>query len=114
MAQIKPKAAAVMTLAAISTAATSGDKVLVTGVAGKIVRVYKLYAQANGAMSVIFKDTTAGNALTGAIPVTTTAPIAVFDYDMPIFESALGGDFVVNQSTTQSLFGWLAYTQEAP
>lgn len=104
-----------LTLAAISTANTSGDKTLVTGAAGKVVRVHRIFLKVDGAMSITFKDATGGNALTGAIPLGTTELFSVYSADgSPLFQSAPGADFVVNQSTTQKCLGWIAYTLDPP
>lgn len=111
---IKPRAAGYLLVDPISTAATIGDKTIVAGITGKVIRVYKIFLKVNGAMAITIKDSTGGTALTGAIPLATTDNFALADYDIPLWESIPGGAFVINQSTTQSCFGYLAYSVEAP
>lgn len=111
--QIKPRAPGILLVDPISTAATSGDKAIIAGVSGKVIRVYKIFLKVNGAMAITIKDKAGGTALTGAIPLATTDNFALADYDLPLWESALGGDFCINQSTTQSCFGYVAYSQDS-
>jgi hypothetical protein len=98
-----------LALAAISFTAT-GDNTLVTGVAGKIISVYKIYLAASAATNLTFKDG-ASTTQSGAIPMAVNGQL-VFVYDTtPWFFASPGNNFVLNQSGTAQVSGTIYYIQ---
>lgn len=89
-----------------------GDNVLVASTTAQTIRVHKMMLVAGGSVSVIVKDASAGNGLTGAIPLTTNGAMTVDDDNgEPVFVTASGGAFVVNLSASTAITGFLQYTK---
>ena len=88
--------------------AASGDNVIIAGVAGQIIRVWKLWF-ISGATNITFKD--------GAIALSGPAPFAasegmVLDFDTKPWATCLSGDdFILNQSGSAQVSGMIYYTQ---
>ncbi len=96
------------TLAAINFAST-GDNTLVTGVAGKIITVLRLFLVVSIATNLIFKDGT--TALTRAMSMSANGSLT-FPYDAtPYFFTSPGNNFILNQSTTAQISGEIYYFQ---
>lgn len=85
---------------------TGGDMTVVTGVANKIVRVYRLIASVSGSTGFTFKSS--GTALTGVIPASSM----VLDFSgQPWFTTSPGFGFVVSSSASLAVGGIVHFTQ---
>ena len=92
--------------------ATAGDQTLVTGVAGQIVTVYKLFLVSSLAATLTFKDGTGGTALTGPMSIAANGSLT-FPFDTTAwFFASPGNNFVLTQTTTTSqISGRIYYSQ---
>lgn len=90
--------------AAITTA-SSGDNTLVTAVAGKTIRVYKILLTL-AAGTVTFKDG-AGTSLTGAM--TLSGLIMEDPNGNPLFMTSAGNAFIANLSGANQMSGTIWY-----
>ena len=87
----------------------TGDNTLVTGVAGKMISVYKLFLVVSTATNLTFKDGT--TAQTGALTMLAGGSI-FFPYDTTTwFFASQGNNFVLNQSGTAQVNGAIYYIQ---
>lgn len=89
----------------------SGDNTVVSGVAGQLVRVFKVLFTVGAASNITFKDG-AGTSLTGAIAYAANQGM-VLDFDgEPWFATSAGNAFVMNQSAPAAVRGAVWYTQQ--
>lgn len=90
--------------------AVSGDTVLLAGVSGQRIKVYRWYAQAAGVQVLTFKGS-GGAALRR--PFTFASGAILFqDYDtQPWFMTAAGEGLTLGLSANVQLFGCLYYLQ---
>jgi hypothetical protein len=93
------------------TFATTGDQTLVTGVAAKMVQIFKILITAAGTTNLVFKDGTGGTALTGPLPFATNEQLSLPFDTTPIFFASPGNNFVVNSSTAVQVSGVVWYSQ---
>ncbi len=98
--------------------AAIGDNIIVAGVAGQVIRVYRILVVAGAATNIIFKDG-AGNNLTGALPLLANGSVTLdFSGQMlkfggePWFFTALGNSFIINSSAAVNLTGKLDFQQD--
>lgn len=92
---------------------TAGDNIIVAGVAGKTIRVFKLFLVLGGDTLLTFKD--GPTEFDGPLTMTTGGAI-VFDEPRPPrhwFKTSDGNDFIINLSTPVQLSGRVYYTQSA-
>ena len=89
---------------------SSGDNTVVTGVAGKIITVVRLYLVVGGATAITFKDGP-NTLLSGAMSLTANGSIVFDSYqNLPWF--ATSGNFVINNSNAVQVSGEVYYVQE--
>lgn len=100
---------AVLTAVAISSAST-GDITIVAGVAGKVIRVWKIFFNIGAASNLTFKDG-ASTSLSGAMNFPANGGL-VLDHDSEAWFTATSGNaFIINQSGTAQISGACYYTQ---
>ena len=103
--------------APIDTSA-SGDTTLVTGIAGRCIKVMQYTIVAGGAVTVTFKS--GSTALTGGMPFAQNGGAAVahgpIDRGIPhgLFKTAPGADLKINLSDAVQVGGHMAYVVESP
>jgi hypothetical protein len=94
---------------------STGDNVVIAGVATKVIRVYLMYLVINsgGATTTVtfYDGTPAGTALTGPMTLNAGATINQPEMGDPWFTTSAGNAFVVNQSGTDQVGGWMCYAQ---
>lgn len=88
---------------------TSGDNIIVAGITGQVIRVFKIFAVAASSVQVTPVDgTPSGTAFTGALTLGSFA----LDFDsQPWFTTSVGNAFVLNLSTGVQVSGSVYYTQ---
>ncbi len=87
----------------------TGDQTVITGVAGKQIRVTAYVLVASAATVVTFKS--GSTALSGPISLAINGGVSASDTDY-LFETASGADLVINQSV-DGVDGHLTYYFEA-
>jgi len=87
----------------------TGDNTIVAAVAGKAVRVYRIFFVLSAASDIVFKK--GATALTGVIEMKEGGSVTLDFQDQPWFTTELGEAFVINQSGTAQVSGRLYYTQ---
>jgi hypothetical protein len=93
--------------------ATSGDNVIIAGVAGQTIRVFKLFLVLGGDTLLTFKHGT--TEFDGPLTMFAGGAI-VFDEPRPPrhwFKTGTGEDFIINLSNAVQLSGRVYYTQSA-
>lgn len=104
-------------LEAIVDSASSGDNVIVTGVAGRVIEVYRLFFVCDVAMLVTVKDGVA-TALTGAMSMQASGAIVLDAYDagipVPWFTTSPGNAFIINTTGGVGIRGRCYYTSRTP
>ncbi len=87
----------------------NGDTIIIAGISGQIVRVWKLWFISGGATNITFKD--AAVALSGPAPFSASEGM-VLDFDTkPWATCAVGDSFVLNQDGGAQISGMIYYTQ---
>jgi hypothetical protein len=99
-----------LSIASISFTA-SGDNTVVAGVSEKIIQVFKLVITAAGTTNLVFKDGTAGTALTGPIPFVANEQLLLAFDTTPHFAASPGNNFVVNSSISVQVSGAVWFIQ---
>lgn len=90
-----------------------GDNTVIVGVAGRTIRVFKLFLVVASNVTLTFKDGVV-TAISGALPMTANGSI-VLDFDGEHwFVTSLGNDFIINLSGAVGVFGRIYYTQSVP
>jgi hypothetical protein len=92
----------------------SGDNVVVTAVAGKQIKVVRMYFVVGGATSITFKDGVNGVAFSGAMSLLANGSVT-FDYnDNLIWFSTTSSNnaFVINSSNAVQVSGEIYYILE--
>lgn len=90
----------------------SGNNIVIPGVAGQGIWVYKYFLVVEAATSLTFYD--GATALTGAVPLAANEAM-VFTFDTrPWFETDLGNDFVINSTNAVQVSGRIYYIQSDP
>ena len=90
---------------------SSGDNMMVAGVAGQVIRIFKIFFITAAVVNVTFKDG-AGNALTGPMPFVANMGM-VLDFDTKTWvTTALGTSFIINLSSGVQVSGALQYEQK--
>jgi hypothetical protein len=90
--------------------ASGGDNVIIAGVAGQVIRIFKIFFITAAAVNVTFKDG-AGNLLTGAMPFVANMGM-VLDFDTKAWvTTTLGSSFIINLSSGVQISGALQYDQ---
>lgn len=85
----------------------SGDNVLVAGVIGKVIKVWRMFVVADDVTTLIFKD--GSSPLSG--PLSGKLRIVLDLNDKPWYQTSPGNDFVVHQSSGIQVGGTLWITQ---
>jgi len=85
----------------------TGDNILVTPPAGQRVVVYQLFALADAA--TIFRFKSGGTSLTGPLSIPAGGSITLDNNREPWFVTAIGEDFILNQSGTATVGGVVGY-----
>ncbi len=89
--------------------ASTGDNVIIAGVADQVIRVWKLWFLCSAATNITFKEATINKS--GAAPFSTNEGM-VLDFDTkPWVTCASGDSFVLNQSGTAQVSGMVYYTR---
>jgi len=88
----------------------SGDNTVVAAVAGKWIKVVRLYLVVGGATNITFKD---GSAISfsGAMPMAANGAIVLDVADTLLWFNATG-NFVINSSNAVQVSGEVYYIQE--
>jgi hypothetical protein len=90
------------------TVSSTGDNDLIAAVTGKKIRVYELQYFSDGTTSVKLKDG-ASTDLTKNMPVVANGSNGFANNGYAHFETAPGNAFVINQSGTANLSGYVKY-----
>lgn len=91
----------------------AGDHIIVAGVVGKTIRVFKLFLVLGGDTMLTFKD--GATEFDGPLSMLASGAI-VFDEPRPPrhwFKTSDGNDFIINLSNAVQLSGRVYYTQSA-
>jgi hypothetical protein len=88
-------------------ASSSGDNIVISGVVGKIIKVFRIFAIASASVQVTLKDG-ASTALTG--PLTLGSFALDFDAE-PWFIGTVGNGFILNLGSSAQVSGRVYYTQ---
>lgn len=88
---------------------SSGDTTVVTGVASKSVRVYRLVLVFGGTTTITLKDGT--TALTGAMTFNAGGSLSLDVGSVPWWVTTAGNGFVINSSAAVSVAGFIQYVQ---
>ncbi len=96
-------------VAAPITFSSSGDNIVVAAVAGKAVRVRKLWLVLAGDSNLTFKDG-ASTSLSGAVPMMAGGSF-FFPMDLvePHFITTTGNAFIINSSVAVQISGMVYY-----
>lgn len=94
--------------------AAAGDNTAIAAVSGVNLRIWRVVIS-NGvatAQSILFKDGTAGTALTGVMPLQTAIgpPFVYGEGNMPLFILTSGNAFVINLLNATNVAGFISYT----
>jgi len=98
---------------AVVNVATSGDNVIVTGVAGKIIRVLNFVLQPSAMVACTWKD--GSTALTGPMSVSTSGlypgwvPPQAGGLTVGHFETTAGNSLVLNLGANTQVSGYVNY-----
>jgi hypothetical protein len=87
---------------------TSGDKILVPGVASYRILIHRIWFVVGGATNVIFKD--GSTAISGTVPLSANGGLTFDATGEPWFSTSLGKDFVINSSLAVQVGGIVHYT----
>jgi hypothetical protein len=90
--------------------ALAGDNVLVPGISGKVIRIFRLFIVCDAAVIVTFKDG-AATALTGAMSMTANGSIVFDETDAHWFATSVSNDFIANLSAPVGIRGRIYFTQ---
>lgn len=90
----------------------TGDNTVVAAVAGKSVRVFRIFFVCSAATNVTIKDG-AGTNLTGAMSMGANGGFTLdyMDGSEPWFFTSSGNAFIINQSGTAQISGTVFYQQ---
>ena len=99
----------VLTEASIN-AASSGNNILVTGISGKVTKVWKLFCVFNAAVNIKWIDGTTD--LTGVKNMLANGSITLDLDGDPWFTCSDGNDFILNLSGAVQSSGRIYYTQD--
>lgn len=111
-ATVYPTIAASLTNAVVDFDAT-GDNVIVTGLAGKTIKVYRAALVVEGSDTHLrFKDGPGGAPLSGPLPLRDHGSIMFDLEDKPYYETSQGIDLVLWQDGTAIVGGNIWYVQE--
>jgi hypothetical protein len=89
---------------------SAGNNIIVPGVPGMGIYVFKIWFVVGGTTNVQFFDDVAE--LTGAVPLVTNEAL-VFTFDTrPWFSTSVGGTFIINSSTSTQVGGRVYYLQQ--
>ncbi len=90
---------------------TTGINIVIAGVAGQIIRVYKIFFAVSAATNITIQNGT--NALSGAMNFSANEGL-ILDFDTkPWFTTSDGQDFTINQSGTAQVSGTVYYQYTA-
>ena len=87
---------------------STGDTVLVAGIAGRRIRVVSYNFFVAAGVVVTFKSSVAG-AITGPKSVASNGGISTGEHPGGLFQTAVGEDLVINLSSNVSVGGELTY-----
>lgn len=96
-----------LTIAVVSSSATT--IAAVSGVAGSVVKVYKLFLVTGGTTNITFADGTTG--LSGALPMAANGSITLDLDGTPWFVTSPGAAFNITNSGNLQVSGSVYYTQ---
>ncbi len=88
----------------------NGDNILVAGVGGQTIRVFKLFVVFGGGVNAKFKESTPAD-LTGAMSMVQNGSIFLGFDGEPWFVAPAGKDFILNLSAGVQISGAVYYTQ---
>lgn len=90
----------------------AGDNIIIPGISGQAIWVYKYFVVVAAATSLTYKD--GATSLTGAIPLAANEAM-VFTFDTrPWYETDLGNDFIINSTNAVQVSGRVYYLQFDP
>lgn len=88
----------------------AGDNVLISGISGKKIYVYRIFLVVGGITNLIFKDGLSINK-SGAIPMLANGSITLDISNVPWFQTTAGNDFILNSSQSVQISGVVYYQQ---
>ena len=91
-------------------AAASGNNILITGISGKIIKVWKLFGVFNAAVNIKWMD--GATDLTGVKNMLANGSITLDLDGDPWFTTSDGNDFILNLSGAIQTSGRIYYTQD--
>lgn len=95
-------------LSAPVTFAASGDNTLVAAVAGKVIKLVRIFVVAAAATNLTFKD--GAVALSGALPMTANGSVTLDLSDSPWFStSSVSNNLILNSSAAVQVSGTVYY-----
>lgn len=87
----------------------SGDSTILAGVAGQIIRVWKIFFNVSAATNITYKD--GANSKSGPLNFSANEGM-VLDFDTkPWVTCGIGNSFILNQSGSAQVSGTIYYTQ---
>ena len=89
---------------------STGDNVIVAAVAGKTVRVFRIFFVTSAATNITIKDG-AGTSLTGAMSMGANGGFTLDLQGEAWFFTSVGNAFIINQSGTAQVSGAVYYQQ---
>jgi hypothetical protein len=95
------------------SSSSAGDNVIVPGVAGQVIEVYRIFFVVGADTNVTFEDGDTAD-FTGPIPMLANGSFVLDFTELPWFTTSLGNDFVVSLSVGTIIAGRVYYTQITP
>jgi len=87
----------------------SGVNLVIAGIAGQIIRVFRMIVVVGGSTSLTFQN--GSSSLTGPIPLATNEAIVLTLDTAPWFLMSLGNPWQINSSNAVQVSGAAYYTQ---
>lgn len=92
--------------------ASGGDHIIIPGLAGQTIRVFRIFFVLTADTDVTFKD--GATALTGPLPMLASGSITLDFTELHWFITSAGNDFVINTTPNAGFGGRVYYTQSTP
>jgi hypothetical protein len=92
--------------------ASGGDHIIIAGLPGQTIRVFRIFIVLGSDTDVTFKD--GATALTGPLPMLANGSITLDFTELHWFLTSPGNDFVINTTPNASFAGRVYYTQSTP
>jgi hypothetical protein len=88
-----------------------GDNIVIPLMAGRKIRVWKIWLKADGAANLIFKSGVGGTAFNaGAVNLAVGEQWEKPQDEVPLWQTAKGVDFVINSSSIGPVVGRVDFT----